>query len=127
MDFARDHTLGLDLHAPLGEDYPVEFTCDYHVIALDLAFHASAFAENQAVRGNHVSFYMRVDPKDAGGFQRALKSHATIEKTGEFVLLSVFVSIFRSPLHQFALSLNLRIRGSKIVSQRRNIEAQMRG
>ena len=94
MDFARDHALGLYLHAPFGEDYPVEFACDHHVIAFDLPFHPSAFAEDQAVRGNHVSFYVRVDPKDAGSFQRTLKPHAPIEKTGEFVLLRVFASIF---------------------------------
>jgi hypothetical protein len=94
MDFARDDTLGLYLYAPFGEDDPVEFACDHHVIAFNLPFHASAFAKNQAVRGNHVSFYMRVYSEDPGSFQRALKPHAPIEKTGEFVLLCVFTSIF---------------------------------
>ena len=87
MDFARDDALGLDFHPALGKDDAIEFPGNHHVIAFDLPFHSRTFAQDQAMGGNHVSLYMRVDAKYAGGLEGPLKAHAFVEEAGKFMLL----------------------------------------
>ena len=94
MDLPRDDALGLNFHAALGENNAIELPGNHHVIPFDLPLHACSFAENQAVAGDHVSLYLRVDAEHAGGLERSLKFDALVEETCKFVLLSVFVASF---------------------------------
>jgi len=94
MDLPRDDPLSLDFDPALGEYNAIEFPRNHHMISFDLPLHACSFAENQAVAGDHVSLYLRVDAEHAGGLERSLKFDALVEETCKFVLLSVFVSSF---------------------------------
>ncbi len=111
MDLTRHHALCLDLDPALGENDAIELPGNRHVIALDLTLDARGLTQNQAMRGNHVSLYVRVDAKYAGSFQRAFKSDALVEKAGEFLLLRIFCAFFGSPLHGFAPRTALGIYG----------------
>ena len=92
MDFARYHALGLNFHATLGEDHAIKLPGDHHVISLNLALHPGPFSEDQAVGRNHISLHVSVDPKNAGGFERAFKPNTLVEKSGEFVLFRVLTA-----------------------------------
>ena len=99
MDFTSDDAFRLNLYTPFGKDDTVKFAGNDDVISLDLPFHTRPFAQDQAVAGNHVSFYVCVDAKHAGGFERPLKPYALIKEACKFMLLLVFITIFASPLH----------------------------
>jgi hypothetical protein len=99
VDLTRDHALGLYLNPALCENDSIEFSGNHHVISFDLPLYPRAFAENEAMRGDHVALHMGVDAEYAGGLERALKFDAPVEEACEFVLLRVFVAPFGSPLH----------------------------
>jgi len=92
MDFPRDNALCLDLDAALGKDDSIELPCNHDVIAFNLPFHASPFAENQAVAGDQVSLHLRLDPKYAGRFKGSLETHAFVEEASEFMLPRILVT-----------------------------------
>jgi hypothetical protein len=124
MDFARYNALGLYLHPALGKDNPVEFPGNHHVISLNLPFHASPFAEDQTVAGDYVSFYMRVDAKHPGGFERPLEANTFVKEAGKFLLLRVLAAFFRSPLHGVPSHAEIRFCGNTILPEQGKFEAK---
>jgi hypothetical protein len=94
MDLARNYAFRLYFNPALGKYHAVEFPGYHHVISFDLPFHSGPFTEDQAVTGNHISFYVSVDAEHARGFERSLKPYALIQEACEFVLLLILVSLF---------------------------------
>jgi hypothetical protein len=94
MDFPSDYTLRLDFHPASCEYDAIEFAGNYDMISLDLPLHSGSFTENQAVTGNHIPLYMRVDAEHTSGLERPFKSHALVKEPRKFVLLLVLATIF---------------------------------
>ena len=86
MDFAGDHTLGLNFNASLGKNHSVEAAGDNYLIAFDLAFDFGAFAEHEGLIAEDVAFDLSFDAKRTGKFQRAFKAYGPIEEAGPFAL-----------------------------------------
>ncbi len=94
MNFARDHAPRLYLDPTLGKYYAIKFARDDHMISFDLTFHASAFAQDQAVAGQQVSLHLSVNPKYARGFEGSLTANAFIEEAREFAAFRIFTLAF---------------------------------
>ena len=86
MDFAGDDALGLNFHTALGENYSVEAARDNYLIAFDLAFDFGAFAEDESLVAEDITFDLSFDAERAGKFQGAFKAHGPIEKSRPFAL-----------------------------------------
>src|SRR5882762_817602 len=100
MNFAGNHTLCLDFDSSLGKDDAIEFACNDHAIPFNLAFHLSAFTQNQAVAGQQISLHLGVNSKYPRRFESSLKANAFVEEACKFAALRVFASVLRSPLHK---------------------------
>ena len=86
MDFTADDALGLNFHAPLGENYSVKSARDDYLIAFDLAFDFGALAENERLVAEDVAFYLGFDAQRSRKLERAFKADSPIEKSGPFAL-----------------------------------------
>ena len=90
MDFARNHTLGLDFYAAFGKDDAVKSTSDDNVIAFDLAFYFGALAQDHGLFGNNVSFNVAVNAERAFDLQRPFHGDALIDETCPVFACAVF-------------------------------------
>src|SRR5712664_1485694 len=58
MDLSGHHALGMNLHAPFGEDHSVKPPGNHDVIAFDLPFDLGVLSQNQALLGADVSLHL---------------------------------------------------------------------
>src|SRR5579864_6974932 len=126
MDLAHDDALRLDFHPAFGKNDAIEFPGNHHVIPFDLPFHSRPLAQDQAVTGNHVSFYVRIDAKYARSLQSSLEAHALVEEACKFVLLRVLATFFRSPLHSVPPA-ETELCGNTILPEHGKFESQNHG
>jgi hypothetical protein len=94
MDLACNNAFRLYFYPAFGKYDAVKFAGNDYVISFDLPFHSGSLTEDQAVTGNHISFYMRVDAEHAGGLERSLESHALVQEAGKFMLLLIPAALF---------------------------------
>src|ERR1700733_3121589 len=80
LNLPGHNSLRLNLHASPGKYPPVEAAGDDHVIALDLALHARAFAEHQRLIGDDRPSHLRFQAESALYFEGAFQTHGLVHK-----------------------------------------------
>lgn len=100
MHFTRNHALGFDLNAALGEDHAVEAPSNHHAIAFDLAFNPRAFAQHDGLLRNDVALHVPIDAERTLELERALESHSLVNEASPlFMVASVLGSVGPLPSH----------------------------
>src|SRR5882757_5025706 len=106
VNFPRNNTFGLNLHAALRKNHAVVAARDDHAISFDLTFDLGVFAQNQRLLGNDVSLYVAVNAKRSRNLQRAFHRDALIDKAGPLFAASIRCTARPFPRHKFLLPPN---------------------
>ncbi len=81
VNLAGNNTLGLYLHASFGKDHPIEAPGNHHAVPFDLSLDFGAFAQDNRLLRDDVSFDVAVNAERTGDCKRALQGHALIDES----------------------------------------------
>ena len=81
VNFACDNPLGLYLHAPFGKDHAIEAAGNHHAVPFDLSLDFGAFAQDNRLLRDDVSFNVAVNAERAGDRKRPVQGHALVDET----------------------------------------------
>lgn len=90
MYFARDHSLGLNLHAPFSKDHSVIAARNDNAVPLNLSFNLGVFPENERLLRNDVPLNRSVHAERPRNLQGALESHSLVNKSSPLFAHSVY-------------------------------------
>src|SRR5208282_1855252 len=94
------HSLRLNLHAPLGEDYPIEPPRDHHPVPFYLAFNLGVLSKHDRLLRNNIAFHMPVNPKRSGECQRAFQRYSLVDEPGPFFARAILRRARPLPSHE---------------------------
>ena len=81
VNLTGNNTLGLYLHAPFGKDHTIEAPGNHHAVPFDLSLDFGAFAQDDCLLRDNVSFDVAVDAERTGDRKRALQGHTLVDET----------------------------------------------
>lgn len=81
VNLSGNDAFGFNLNTPFGKDHTIEAAGNHYTVALDLSLDLRAFAQDDRLLRNDVSFDVAVNAERSCDGKRALKGHALIDET----------------------------------------------
>src|SRR5208337_695139 len=99
VNFSCHDSLGLNLHAPSGENDAIKSASNHHAISFNLSFDFRVFAEDHSLLRDDVAFDVSVNAKRSCQGQRAFERHALINEASPFLTATILRCTGPLPSH----------------------------